>query len=346
MRLHHKMRSSPPRGTTVSEILVALGVISLLTALFFPAVQASREEARRMHCLNNIRQIGLASQNHVSLKSEEFPYTATNGSDSQGRRLVASVSPHRNLLSLLDQAALAARLPVSINVINDPGIPPSSLGPLVAEIIEIRLPVFLCPSDVERPGATNYRANMGYGPGVYGPGPPAIAGFIGNTAGAFVHARSTHPSEFTDGLSSTVQFSEKLVGDGDPSRFTPWADYFYDFDHDISTANDAINACGGLAQIDPQHASYAGWTWLFGGWNSTWYNHVLTPNSAISDCSAGGSEMAGGGNGAYSARSFHRGGANASFADGSARFISDHIDSSVWRALASRGGADLPGDDW
>ena len=64
--------SNRTRGFTLIELLVVIAIIAVLIALLLPAVQAAREAARRAQCVNNLKQIGLATHNYIS-SNNVFP---------------------------------------------------------------------------------------------------------------------------------------------------------------------------------------------------------------------------------------------------------------------------------
>ncbi|MCS7338003.1 MAG: DUF1559 domain-containing protein [Verrucomicrobiae bacterium] len=61
------------RGFTLIELLVVIAIIAILAALLLPALNAAKERARRIKCINNHRQLGIALLSYASDNNENLP---------------------------------------------------------------------------------------------------------------------------------------------------------------------------------------------------------------------------------------------------------------------------------
>lgn len=71
------LRSSRSTGFTLIELLIVIAIIALLAAILFPVFNRARESARRASCLNNMKQLGMATMQYVQDYDEMMPGNAS-----------------------------------------------------------------------------------------------------------------------------------------------------------------------------------------------------------------------------------------------------------------------------
>lgn len=339
------------RAFTLVELLVVIAIIGVLVGLLLPAVQSARESARRMQCLNNLKQIGLAIANHESaLKrlpsaavSKEYP------ADPQHPYSFYRWSALAQLLPYLENQNLQNLLDLSLPMYMPGGGYPLSQRNKAG--VGQRLQLFLCPSDLgeavkEGLGPTNYVVSSGSGAG---------GGTPFDTDGLFYVNSEVGFKDIIDGTSNTIACSESLLGqdtardvESEFTGATPERSYKFVLSFaGLPTLSDAkcdstlnFNSSAGTGN-DPR-----GFAWCSGEYRSATYNHYFLPNAQQFDCVASattdpspppGKPILYSAWGWRAARSSHPGGVNSTWADGSCRFVDDSIDPQVWRSFSTRG---------
>ena len=302
-------------GFTLIELLVVIAIIAVLIALLLPAVQGAREAARRMQCVNNLKQIGIALHN----------YHDTLGSLPVGELRGASYSALAQTMPFIEQGNVS-------NAINF-SLPNGDAANDTARNTLMRF--LLCPSDLDnkqpaRGAATNYHANKG-GNVIWqdAVGPNAALPLANGT---FVYGEIVRLAQITDGTSNTAFFSERLLADGSNSIVSPIEDVFFPKSAP-NTPDEAYAQCQALNIYDlaNQAPVFMGAPWMNGQHT---YQHIGSPNGR--SCGFFTVNRA-----SMVPSSRHPGGVNVLFGDGSVKFIKQTISLPTWRGLGTRAGGEI-----
>jgi prepilin-type N-terminal cleavage/methylation domain-containing protein len=244
------------RGFTLVELLVVIAIIGILVALLLPAIQAARESARRTQCINNLKQLGIASHLHLDTYGF-FPSAGWGdwwvGCPDQGAGRKQPGSWAYSLLQFIEESA-RAKVGQGFKCGDDKS--KAAIGEMVATHVN----VFYCPSRrtaqpypwtnpgnanfVPPPmaGKSDYAGNMGGDFAGFGigtdVGPKTLAeadghpwgfsgdGFIGfykrryptfeGMTGVIFQRSQTKIAQITDGTAHTYLLGEKNL---DPNRY-------------------------------------------------------------------------------------------------------------------------------
>jgi prepilin-type N-terminal cleavage/methylation domain-containing protein/prepilin-type processing-associated H-X9-DG protein len=382
MRFKKWLSGTRPVGFTLIELLVVIAIIAVLIALLLPAVQSAREAARRAQCTNNLKQLGLAVANYES-STGAYPQcycqratwdltTYTLGDSGWG-----NFSVHAYILPYMDGGPIYAAINFSVSSSDNED------NAFQASAIGTRINSFLCPSST-LPIGTLYCC-LGVAPfnqirfpgnnyfGSVGPSvlpwasatPPGIFSIVGPGDPSVVGVR-----DVSDGTSNTISFGEWRMGDFNSSKlsiqdaidilqnkvgdFGSWGNVTTSSmpSAGMPAFTAFLNACQGAAPGSivgnsnwKTNKSSLGREWAQGMFGHTLGTTLLAPNPQYYNCnmeSWGGDFDA---PGMYNLSSYHPGGANAAFADGSVRFIKSSTAMNVIWSLGSKAGNDFASAD-
>ena len=150
------------KGFTLIELLVVITIIAILVSLIAPAVQAARRSARKLQCLNNMRQVGLAFQSSSASTNGSLPNLTFDLPNSNGTGTVYGVGWPIALLPALDNSALLKNLKTNATLTGSTSATTSV--PFSTQDLTW-IGAFTCPDDVDSdriPGGLSFVVNSGF----------------------------------------------------------------------------------------------------------------------------------------------------------------------------------------
>jgi prepilin-type N-terminal cleavage/methylation domain-containing protein/prepilin-type processing-associated H-X9-DG protein len=334
------------RGFTLIELLVVIAIIGVLIALLLPAVQAAREAARRAQCTNNLKQIGLAMHNYHDANNC-LPIACVVSRTAAGVPVFQGWGALARIMPYLEGQNLYAAMNFEIG--NE------TLQNATA--IAVGTKTYICPSDSEGDviyidddllrNNTSYGVNRGdwYVWGGFGQTTPPKSPFRTNTVVRFAGLR--------DGLSNTLLAAEVKTHTPyarnctglvyAPVNSTPMPQP----QDDPRLIPQYASCSGGQFRPDSGHSEWEDGNASQSGFTTAWPPNKKSPGILDGvpypdvDLIAIREEEGGPTFAAVTSRSYHPGGVNTLFGDGSVRFVKDTIAGATWRALATIAGGEI-----